>query len=62
MNIKTKKYDYQLFKDKVVSKVKVIPNVLQGKGKCTVHASMKKTNYTVYVHLKHDTEKLSALV
>ena len=60
---KQKKYDYQLFKDKVVSKVKVIPNVLQGKDKlfhtkCTVHASMKKTNYTVYVHLKHDTGKI----
>ena len=62
---KQKKYDYQLFKDKMVSKVKVIPNVLQGKDKlfytkCTVHASMKKTNYTdsVYVHLKHDTGKI----
>ena len=52
---KHKKYGYQLFKDKMVSKVKVVPNVLEGKDmlfylKCTVHASMKKTNYTVYVH------------
>ena len=60
---KQKKYGYQLFKDKMVSKVKVIPNVLQGKDKlfyikCTVYASMKKTNYTVYVHLKQDTGKV----
>ena len=25
--------------------------------KCTVHSSMRKTDYTVYVHLKHDTGK-----
>ena len=60
---KQKKYGYQLFKDKMVSKVKVIPNVLQGKDKlfyikCTVHASMKKTNYTFCVHLKQDTGKV----
>ena len=28
---KQKEYDYQLFKDRMVSKVKVIPNVLPGK-------------------------------
>ena len=60
---KHKKYGYQLFKDKMVSKDKVISNVRQGKDKlfyikCTVHASMKKTNYTVYVHLNQDTGKV----
>ncbi|XP_028416374.1 uncharacterized protein LOC114540378 [Dendronephthya gigantea] len=56
---KHKKYGYQLFKDKI-SKVKVIPNVLHLGGmlfylKCTVHASMKKIEYSVNVHLKQDT-------
>ena len=54
---KQKKYGYQLFKDKMVSKVKVIPNVLPVLL-FTVHASMKKTNYTFYVHLKQDTGKV----
>ena len=62
---KHKKYGHQLFKDKMVSKVKVILNVLEGKDmlfhltfKCTVHASMKKTNYTVYVHFNQDSGKV----
>ena len=49
----------------MVSKVKVILNVLEGKDmlfhltfKCTVHASMKKTNYTVYVHFNQDSGKV----
>ena len=60
---KHKKYGYQLFKDKMVSKFKVIPNVLQGEDsifyiKCSVRASMKKIEYTVYVHLNQGTGKV----
>ena len=57
---KHKIYGYQLFKEKMESKVKVIPDVLHVGGrlfylKCTVHASMKKTEYAVYVHFKQDS-------
>ncbi|XP_028398837.1 uncharacterized protein LOC114522365 [Dendronephthya gigantea] len=61
---KHKKYGYQLFKDKMVTQVKVKPNVLKGQEKfflfkCVVHASMKKAHYAVYVHLRQDTGKIS---
>ena len=41
----------------MVSKVKVIPDVLFSL-KCTVHASSKKTEYAVYVHFKQDTAEV----
>ena len=49
----------------MVSKAKVIPNVLEGKDmlfylKCIVHASMKKTNYTVYVHFQYSGKVIEA--
>ena len=62
---KHKKYGYQQFKDKMVTQVLVKPNVLKGDEtfflvKSNVHASMKKTNYTVYVHLNQtSTGKVS---
>ena len=61
---KHKKCGYQLFKDKMVSQVFVKANVVKGTEKfflvkSNVHASMKKTNYSVYVHLRQDTGKVT---
>lgn len=61
---KYKKFGYQLFKDKLVSQVKVKANVKKGEAsfflvKSSVHASMKKTQYDVYVHLHQETGKVS---
>ena len=53
--IKHKIMGYQLFKENYVKKVRVKPRVMVERlsflVKCSVVASMKKTNYTVYVHL-----------
>ena len=59
-----KKEGYQLFKNKMVIHVLVKANIMKGKEKfilvkCNVHASMKKTQYVVYVHLHQDTGKVS---
>ena len=61
---KHKKYGYQLFKEKMVTKLQVKPDILKGTErfflvKCNVHASMKKVQYTVYVHFHQDTGKVS---
>ena len=53
---KHKKLGYRLFKDKYVTKVQVKPNVkttddVKFLVKAVVHATMKKQNYSVYVHL-----------
>ena len=60
---KHKKAGYQLFKDKMVTQVLVKANIMKGKEKfflmkCVVHASMKKTEYSVYVHFYLDTGKI----
>ena len=61
---KHKKYGYQLFKDRMVTQIKVKSNVKKGEEnvflvKASVHASMKKTQYEVYVHLYQETAKVS---
>ena len=48
------KYGYQLFKEKMVTKLQVKPDILKGTErfflvKCNVHASMKNVQYTVYI-------------
>ena len=54
---KDEKLDYRLFKEGYVSNVQGKPNVPKSAGrksfilKATVHASMKKLSYVVYVHL-----------
>ena len=59
---KHKKYGYQLFKEKMLPNYKT-PDILKGTErfflvKCNVHASMKKVQYTVYVHFHQDTGKV----
>ena len=61
---KHKKYGYQLFKDTMVTQVKVKSNVKKGEAniflvKASVRASMKKTQCEVYVHLYQETAKVS---
>ena len=61
---KHKKEGYQLFKNKMVIHVLVKANIMKGEEKfflvkCNVHASMKKTQYVVYVRLHQDTGKVS---
>ena len=61
---KHKKYGYQLFKERMVTKVQVKADILKGTErfflvKSEVHASMKKAQYTVYAHLHQDTGKVS---
>jgi hypothetical protein len=60
----TRSMGYQQFKDTMVTQVLVKPNVLKGDEtfflvKSNVHASMKKTYYTVYVHPNQSTGKVS---
>ena len=61
---KHKKDEYQLFKEKMVTKVQVKANIMKGTEcfflvKSEVHASMKKAQYTVHAHLHQDTGKVS---
>ena len=58
---KDEKLAYRLFKEGYIKNTQVkpnIPNSEHGKSfilKATVHAAMKKLNYTVYVHLNQET-------
>ena len=58
---KDEKLGYRLFKEGYIKNTQVkpnIPNSDNGKSfilKATVHATMKKLNYTVYVHLNQET-------
>jgi hypothetical protein len=56
------KYGYQLFKEKMVTKLQVKADILKGTErfflvKWNVHASMKKVQYTVYVHFHQKHRK-----
>ena len=60
-NKKDAKLGYRLFKEGYIKNNQVKPNIQNGNsgksfiGKATVHATMKKLNYTVYVHLNQET-------
>ena len=60
-NNKDEKLGYRLFKEGYIKNTQVKPNIPNGNGgksfivKATVHATMKKLNYTVYVHLNQET-------
>ena len=60
-NNKDEKLGYCLFKEGYIKNTQVKPNIPNGNGgksfivKATVHATMKKLNYTVYVHLNQET-------
>jgi hypothetical protein len=56
------KYGYQLFKEKMVTTLQVKADILKGTErfflvKCNVHASLKKVQYTVYVHFHQKHRK-----